>query len=127
MTRSLAQALIGFVFVIASLGAGPTADAKGAKKASAAPPPGAAGPANACGCYSTGAGACLCSKKAKCGCAGECEPKGCDEKRQKEIEREITAETKKAAEADRKQRKSSADAERASQKPSADDGAKKKP
>jgi hypothetical protein len=71
--------------------------------------PAAAGPkrdVNACGCYKDGAGACLCSKKGKCNCPGECEPKGCEEKRQKDMEKENAAETKKAAEADKKQRES---------------------
>jgi hypothetical protein len=58
---------------------------------------------NACGCYRGAQGMCYCDKKAKCGCPGECEPKGCEEQRSKEIEREIEAETKKAAEAARRQ------------------------
>ncbi len=62
---------------------------------------------NACGCYKDGAGACFCGKKGKCACPGECEPKGCEEKRNKEIQREVDAETKKAHEADKKQRASS--------------------
>ncbi|MDB4979681.1 MAG: hypothetical protein JWM82_433 [Myxococcales bacterium] len=81
------------------------AQAKGKKPAAAAP----VAPRkdmNACGCYKDGAGACLCSKKGKCDCPGECEPKGCEEKRAKEMEKEIAAETKKAAEADKKQRES---------------------
>jgi hypothetical protein len=67
----------------------------------------AAGPkkdVNACGCYKDGAGACFCGKKGKCACPGDCEPKGCEEKRNKEIQKEVAAETKKAADADRKQR-----------------------
>ena len=59
---------------------------------------------NACGCYKDGAGACFCGKKGKCACPGECEPKGCEEKRNKEIQKEVEAETKKAHEADQKQR-----------------------
>lgn len=51
---------------------------------------------NACGCYQTDGGSCYCEKKSKCGCPGECEPKGCEEKRQKEIDKEIHAETKRA-------------------------------
>ena len=62
---------------------------------------------NACGCYKDGAGACLCGKKGKCACPGDCEPKGCEEKRNKEIQKQVAAETKKASEADKKQRKSS--------------------
>jgi hypothetical protein len=57
---------------------------------------------NKCGCYKNAAGTCLCDKKAKCGCPGDCEPKGCEEAREKQIKKEIEAETKKAAEADRK-------------------------
>jgi hypothetical protein len=58
---------------------------------------------NACGCRQTAQGLCFCERKAKCGCPGECEPKGCEERRAKEMEREIQAETKKAEEASRKQ------------------------
>lgn len=65
---------------------------------------------NACGCYQDTAGACFCGKKGKCSCPGECEPKGCEEKRAKQMQKEIAAETKKAAEADKKQRKSSREA-----------------
>ena len=54
------------------------------------------GTPNACGCYSDSTGACYCGKKTKCGCPGECEPKGCEEKRAKQMEKEIAAETKKA-------------------------------
>ena len=64
----------------------------GASSASAAPE----GTPNACGCYSDSSGSCYCGKKTKCGCPGECEPKGCEEKRQKQLEKEIAAETKKA-------------------------------
>jgi len=64
----------------------------GASSASAAPE----GKPNACGCYSDSTGACYCGKKTKCGCPGECEPKGCEEKRAKQMEKEIAAETKKA-------------------------------
>jgi hypothetical protein len=56
---------------------------------------------NACGCTRTGAGLCYCSKKAKCGCPGECEPKGCEEKRAKELEKQIREETRKAEQAGR--------------------------
>lgn len=64
----------------------------GASNASAAPE----GSPNACGCYSDSSGSCYCGKKTKCGCPGECEPKGCEDKRQKQLEKEIAAETKKA-------------------------------
>lgn len=58
-------------------------------------------PLNACGCYGE-AGNCVCERKAKCGCPGECEPKGCEEARQKQMQKEIDAETKKAKEAEQK-------------------------
>ena len=51
---------------------------------------------NSCGCYKDGA-TCYCDKKAKCGCPGDCEPKGCEEQRDKELQKEIDAETKKAS------------------------------
>ena len=51
---------------------------------------------NACGCRKDSAGLCYCDRKAKCGCPGECEPKGCEEKRDKQLEKEIELETKKA-------------------------------
>src|ERR1022692_4750406 len=51
---------------------------------------------NKCGCYKDTAGTCFCAKKGKCGCPGDCEPKGCEEQRDKEIQKEIEAETKKA-------------------------------
>ena len=51
---------------------------------------------NDCGCYKDGA-TCFCDKKAKCGCPGDCEPKGCEEQRDKALQKEIDAETKKAA------------------------------
>jgi hypothetical protein len=97
-----------FVVGLTVAGGARDVQAKGKKPATAAP----AAPAremNACGCYKDGAGACLCSKKGKCDCPGECEPKGCEEKRAKEMEKEIAAETKKAAEADKKQRESGGD------------------
>jgi hypothetical protein len=59
---------------------------------------------NACGCYKDTTGACFCGKKGKCACPGDCEPKGCEEKRNKEIQKEVAAETKKAHDADQKQR-----------------------
>jgi len=74
---------------------------------------------NACGCYKDTAGQCFCGKKGKCACPGDCEPKGCEEKRAKQMQKEIQAETKKAAEADKKQRAKSKDSSKASKaKPS---------
>jgi hypothetical protein len=52
---------------------------------------------NACGCYRDSSGSCFCGKKGKCSCPGECEPKGCEEKRARDLDKEIAAETKKAA------------------------------
>ena len=63
--------------------------------------------ANKCGCtLNESNNSCSCSKGAKCGCPGECEPKGCEEKREAQRKKEIDAETKKAAEADRKHKAS---------------------
>jgi hypothetical protein len=68
---------------------------------------------NACGCYRDAGGACKCTSKiAKCTCPGDCEPVGCEAKRQKEANREAEAtlkkiqlrEKKKAAEAARASR-----------------------
>ena len=67
----------------------------------------AEGTPNACGCYQDATGSCYCGKKARCGCPGECEPKGCEEKREKELRKEIDAETKKAQEAGRRYSKTS--------------------
>jgi len=56
---------------------------------------------NACGCYQTDSGACICDKKASCGCPGSCEPQGCEERRDKALQKEIELETKKARDADK--------------------------
>ena len=56
----------------------------------------AAEAANKCGCYQDSTGSCYCNKKATCGCPGACEPKGCEEKREKQMRKEIEAETRKA-------------------------------
>ena len=62
---------------------------------------------NKCGCtLNESNNTCSCSKGAKCGCPGECEPKGCEEKRAAQMKKEVDAETKKAAEADRKHKSS---------------------
>jgi hypothetical protein len=58
---------------------------------------------NACGCRQGSGGMCYCEKKSHCGCPGECEPKGCEERRAKQLDKEIQAETKKAEEATRRQ------------------------
>lgn len=52
---------------------------------------------NACGCYRTESGACFCGdKNGACLCPGDCEPMACEQKRAKEIQRAVAAETKKA-------------------------------
>jgi len=63
---------------------------------------------NKCGCeLNESNNTCSCSKGAKCGCPGQCEPKGCEEKRAAQMKKEVDAETKKAAEADRKHKAAS--------------------
>jgi len=57
---------------------------------------------NGCGCYSTSDGGCKCVKKSKCGCPGECEPAGCEDKRRKEQEREAQEEVKRQQETEKK-------------------------
>jgi hypothetical protein len=69
-----------------------------------ATPARAANGLNPCGCREGAPGQCICERKSRCGCPGECEPKGCEEKRAKQLEKEIQAETKKAEEAQRRQR-----------------------
>jgi hypothetical protein len=60
---------------------------------------------NACGCRQGATpGLCYCEKKSHCGCPGECEPNGCEERRAKQMEKEIQVETKKAEDAARRQR-----------------------
>jgi hypothetical protein len=85
-----------------------------AKKQAAAPPP-AGKKVNACGCYADVSNNCFCGRKGKCDCPGECEPKGCEEKRAKAMNKEVAAETKRAAEADKKQKQKSAEAEKKQQ------------
>ncbi|HEY4184881.1 MAG TPA: hypothetical protein VGP07_07405 [Polyangia bacterium] len=68
---------------------------------------------NACGCYRDSAGACYCGKKGgKCACPGECEPQGCEEKRAKEMDKEVAAEAKRAREAEKKQEDEQAERDR---------------
>ena len=89
-----------------------TAAAAAKGKKAAAPQPATTRKMNACGCYADAQGNCFCGRKGKCSCPGECEPKGCEDKRAKEMQREVAAETKRAADADRKQQLRSIDAER---------------
>jgi hypothetical protein len=59
--------------------------------------------ANSCGCtQDPSSGACFCDKKARCGCPGECEPRGCQEQRDRELAKQVEIETRKAKEAARK-------------------------
>jgi hypothetical protein len=67
---------------------------------------------NACGCYQNTAGQCICTRKSKCDCPGECEPKGCDEKRQKELDKQIKEETQKAQAAEKKRQEEAAEKQR---------------
>jgi hypothetical protein len=84
------------------------AKAQPAEKAAPAGPP-----LNACGCYRQDNGTCACTdKKGKCECPGECEPVGCDAKREKQLEREMADEVKRAQDDERK-RKEAAEAEEA--------------
>jgi hypothetical protein len=80
------------------------ASAIGITVALTAPAALAANGMNPCGCREGAPGQCVCEKKSRCGCPGECEPKGCEEKRAKQLEKEIQAETKKAEDAQRRQR-----------------------
>lgn len=85
--------------LMATTGLGPQAMAGGRSAARTGNPN-----VNACGCYRDVSGACFCGKKGKCECPGECEPKGCEEKRAKEMDKEVEAEVKRAREAEKKQR-----------------------
>ena len=71
----------------------------GAEKPSNAPP---GVTLNACGCYAKGNGCVCTNKKAKCECPGDCEPAGCDEKRNKELEKEYSDAVKRAQDDDKK-------------------------
>jgi hypothetical protein len=55
---------------------------------------------NPCGCFEEEPGVCKCLRKSKCGCPGECEPLGCEEKRQKDLSRRMEQELKKIREDD---------------------------
>jgi hypothetical protein len=112
---------IGFILGIGGgLAAGGVAIAKTTKKTDktdkAEPAATGKGPGgvtlNACGCYRTGE-SCMCTNKnARCDCPGDCEPVGCDEKRQKEMDREVAAEVKRAEDDDKKRQAAEAESER---------------
>jgi hypothetical protein len=98
--------VLGFALAVAGGVTASSAAAKGKDGKGKAPaaesdgtPPSVA---NACGCYKKGNG-CVCAKKGKCACPGECEPVGCEEKRAKEMEKEMAAAVK-AAQDDEKKR-----------------------
>jgi len=61
-------------------------------------------PVNACGCSGEG-DSCICQKSAKCVCPGECEPKGCETERQKQQQKEMDAEIKRAKEEEKARNK----------------------
>jgi len=88
----------------------------------------AADPPNACGCYRDDTGACQCAKKGKCACPGECEPVGCEAKRQKQAEKDADAALKRINE---REKKKAAEAGKAAKdgkkKPGATDGKDGKP
>jgi hypothetical protein len=95
---ALGALLFGLVLAVGS-GSGGAGSSFGTARA-------AEGDLNACGCRESTPGFCVCEKKSKCGCPGECEPKGCEERRAKQMEKEIEAETKKAQEGARRQNQS---------------------
>ena len=76
---------------------------------------------NKCGCYGDGV-TCTCQRSAKCGCPGECEPKGCEEARQKKLQKEIEEETRKAKEAEAAQRAKRGDGEEGAEGKDAEEG-----
>jgi hypothetical protein len=98
--RVVKVVVVLFTFGVLALGAAAPSVAKERAKSPPSstakkPPPGES--VNACGCYHDAQGGCVCTdKKGKCECPGECEPVGCGEKRDKEIEREMAAEIKRA-------------------------------
>lgn len=97
MKRSRWVVVLSVLFALVTAGAAAVAADK--KKAKEGDKPSAAPPGvtlNACGCYPKGNGCVCTNKKAKCECPGECEPAGCDEKRNKEAEKEYSDAVKKA-------------------------------
>ena len=88
-------------------GSGAAADASGgdpsaSKKSSARGSVPAGVTLNACGCYNTG-NSCVCTNRnARCDCPEDCEPVGCEQRRQKEMDREIAVETKRAQDDEKK-------------------------
>jgi hypothetical protein len=69
---------------------------------------------NVCGCYRTEAGACFCGdRNGACLCPGDCEPMACEQRRAKEIDREVAAETKKAQDEEKRRQDEATAAEAA--------------
>jgi hypothetical protein len=121
--RPVVSVCLGAVLVLGGLVAGAKEAAKKDKGTAgkSAAPPGVT--LNACGCYRKGS-ACVCTdRKAKCECPDDCEPVGCEEKRQKEMDREMAAEVKRAQEEDKK--REAAEAARASKENASKDNADK--
>src|SRR5262245_23985214 len=101
MTRSrwvVLSSLLAFAVAGTAIAAKEAGDDKKKAKAGADKPSGLPPGVtlNACGCYAKGNGCVCTNKKAKCECPGECEPAGCDEKRNKEAEKEYSDAVKKA-------------------------------
>jgi len=121
--------VFSFLFALAAA-AGVAAAAKdapekkgkaGAEKPSGAPP---GVTLNACGCYQKGNGCVCTNKKAKCECPGECEPVGCEEKRNKEMEKEYSDAVKHAQDENKKREEAEAKkAQDAEKKRQADEAA----
>src|SRR5262245_19987121 len=100
--RFFVIAIAGAVAVLVAAAPGSFAKEKPPKDKTAAPSDKSAAshePLNACGCYRNAKGGCVCTdKKGKCECPGECEPVGCDKKRELDLEKEMAAEVKRAQE-----------------------------
>src|SRR5437868_11432297 len=97
--------ILSLLALITSLVCGSAVSAHAAEKkkkeAEAQPQKEAGSPdLNACGCYQAGDGTCKCVKKSKCGCPGECEPAGCEEKRRKADDKEVQEEVKRQQDAE---------------------------
>jgi hypothetical protein len=105
MRRRHAALLVSFGLAV-GLGGWQLGSPLAAKEKKPAAPAAAGKAVNACGCYADTQDNCFCGRKGKCDCPGECEPKGCEEKRAKQMQKEIAAETKKATEAEKRQKKS---------------------
>ena len=74
---------------------------------------------NRCGCFEESAGVCKCLRRSRCGCPGECEPLGCEEKRQKDLARRMEQELEKIRDDERQREESGPGAK---DEPASDDG-----